>query len=106
MERADDEQADEGGPETRFDPASFVGLAIGLATQAQVFLGVIENPMTHQKEKLDLPRAKNMVDLLGMLQKKTDGNLTAEESEFLKRLLADLRMRYVQALSGGAPPSA
>jgi hypothetical protein len=100
MERADDdggEAGDTGDAKTRFDPASFVGLVIGLATQAQVFLGVIENPITRKKEEVDLERAKNLVDVLGMLEKKTAGNLTKDESEFLVRLLGDLRMRYVQA---------
>jgi len=96
-EEADDDEGGSGGGKTQFDPASFVGLVIGLATQAQVFLGVIENPMTRKKEEVDLERAKNMVDLLGMLEKKTAGNLTKDESDFLARLLGDLRMRYVQA---------
>lgn len=100
MERADDEggeTGDTGDAQTRFDPASFVGLVIGLATQAQVFLGVIENPITRKKEEVDLERAKNLVDVLGMLEKKTTGNLTKDEADFLARLLGDLRMRYVQA---------
>ena len=50
---------------------------------------------------VDLGRAKNMVDLLGMLEQKTQGNLSRDEAEFLKRLLVDLRMRFVQAKSGG-----
>jgi hypothetical protein len=104
---ADDGDSDGEGddPRTRFDPTSFVGLVIGFATQAQIFLGVIDNPMTRKKEEIDLARAKHMVDVLGMLEKKTSGNLTDEEAEFLKRIVADLRMRYVQAVSGGAPPA-
>lgn len=98
MERAEEAgEGEAGGSGTRFDPASFVGLVIGLATQAQVFLGAIENPITRKKEEVDLERAKNLVDVLGMLEKKTAGNLTKEESDFLVRLLGDLRMRYVQA---------
>ncbi|MBM4015019.1 MAG: DUF1844 domain-containing protein [Planctomycetes bacterium] len=104
MERPE-EDGDDADPRTRFDPTSFVGLLIGFATQAQIFLGVIENPLTRKKEEVDLPRAKHMVDVLGMLDKKTAGNLTDDEAAFLKRILADLRMRYVQAVSGGAPPA-
>jgi hypothetical protein len=88
----------EGG--TRFDPTSFVALVIGLATQAQILLGVIENPITKKKEEVDLERAKNVIDLVGMLEKKTEGNRTDEESEFLGRILADLRMRFVQQSKG------
>ncbi len=97
MERPEAESED--ADDTNFDPASFVGLVIGLATQAQVFFGAIDNPITKQKEKVDLPRAKNMVDVLGMLEQKTAGNLSKDEAEFMKRILVDLRMRYVKAKS-------
>jgi hypothetical protein len=83
--------------DTRFDPSSFVGLLIGLATQAQILLGVIENPITRKKEEVDLPRAKGVIDLIATLEEKTKGNLTPEETEFLTRVLADLRMRWVGA---------
>jgi hypothetical protein len=89
MKEADDD--------TRFDPASFVGLLIGLATQAQILLGVIENPITKKKEEVDLERAKGVIDLVATLDEKTKGNLTNEEGEFLTRILADLRMRWVAA---------
>jgi len=85
--------------DTRFDPASFVGLLIGLATQAQILLGVIENPVTRRTEEVDLERARNVIDVIAMLDVKTKGNLTEEEGEFLKRVLADLRMRWVGANS-------
>lgn len=82
---------------TRFDPTSFVGLVIELGAHAQILLGVIDNPVTKKKEPVDLPRAKTVIDLLGMLEKKTLGNLTDDEVAFLGRILADLRMRFVQA---------
>ena len=91
VDRPDDDR------ETRFDPSSFIGLLIGLATQAQILLGAIENPLTKKKEEVDVDRAKNVIDLISMLDEKTQGNLTQEEGEFLKRILADLRMRWVGA---------
>lgn len=102
MERAQEGEAGGGEGGTQFDPASFVGLVIGLATQAQVFLGAIENPITRKKEEVDLPRARNMIDLLEMLEQKTAGNLAADEKAFLERILVDLRMRYVEGSAGGA----
>jgi hypothetical protein len=82
---------------TRYDPASLVALATGLGAQAQILLGVIENPISKTKEPVDLERAKNVIALLEMLDEKTQGNLTAEETAFLARILADLRMRWVEA---------
>jgi Domain of unknown function (DUF1844) len=74
------------------DLASFL---ISLGTQAFMHLGDIPNPMTQQREK-DLPAAKQMIDLLGILQEKTKGNLTADEERLLQQLLLDLRLRYVR----------
>src|SRR6185295_2312956 len=65
---------------TRYDPSSFVALATGLGAQAQILLGVIENPITKKKEEVDLERAKNIIELLEMLEEKTQGNLTKEET--------------------------
>ena len=45
--------------------------------------------------KIDLGLAKQTIDILGMLEEKTRGNLTADEARFLEGLLADLRLRYV-----------
>lgn len=45
----------------------------------------------------DLEAAGMFIEMLGMLQEKTRGNLTAAESKLLEDLLYDLRMRYVQA---------
>ena len=63
----------------------------------EILLGVIENPITKKKEEVDLERAKNFIDLLEMLAEKTEGNRTAEETSFVERILADLRMRWVDA---------
>ena len=95
MEREESVNRSEGDPQTRHDPSSIVALIIGLATQAQILLGAIENPLTDRKEEKDLPRARNVIDLLETLEKKTQGNLTQEEGDFLGRILGDLRMRWV-----------
>jgi hypothetical protein len=42
-----------------------------------------------------------MIEILALLEQKTRGNLTAEEREVLNQVLYELRMRYVQATSGG-----
>ena len=43
-----------------------------------------------------LPLARQTIDLLGMLQEKTQGNLDAGEAELLERVLYDLRLRFVE----------
>jgi hypothetical protein len=41
-----------------------------------------------------------MIEILAMLQAKTQGNLLPPESQLLDDLLYDLRMRFVQAQEG------
>jgi hypothetical protein len=60
-----------------------------------VHLGVTEDPMTGKNEK-NLPLAKQTIDILGMLEEKTKGNLTKDEEQMLKNMLYDLRMIYIK----------
>ncbi len=80
---------------TEAEAINFASFLISLGTQAFMHLGDIPNPMTQQREK-DLPAAKQMIDLLGILETKTQGNLTADEERLLRQLLTDLRLRYVR----------
>jgi hypothetical protein len=83
-------QAAAGSEEVNF--ASFV---ISLGTQAFMHLGDIPNPVSQKREK-DTTAAKHMIDLLGMLEAKTKGNLAGDEEQLLRQLLFDLRLRYVR----------
>jgi hypothetical protein len=67
--------------------------------QALMALGEVPNPATGQPQA-DLEQARYLIDILGMLQEKTHGNLTSEESTLLEDLLYELRMKYV-AQTGG-----
>jgi Domain of unknown function (DUF1844) len=80
---------------TAAEGMNFASFLISLGTQAFMHLGDIPNPLTQQREK-DLSAAKQMIDLLGILQTKTQGNLTADEEHLLQQLLLDLRLRYVR----------
>jgi Domain of unknown function (DUF1844) len=80
---------------TAAEGMNFASFLISLGTQAFMHLGDIPNPLTQQREK-DLPAAKQMIDLLGILQTKTQGNLTADEERLFQQLLLDLRLRYVR----------
>jgi hypothetical protein len=68
---------------------------------AMVGLGMVRAP-DGKRPPADLPAAKDAIDLLGILQEKTKGNLTREEEEVLREGLYHLRMGYVALLS--APP--
>ena len=80
------------------DPASFVAFIMSIASNAASALGMMEHPVTHQRE-VDVELGKHWIDVLGMLQKKTAGNLTPQEKRMLEGLLADLRMQYVSLVN-------
>jgi len=77
----------------------FTTFCISLGSSAFVHLGEVPHPESQQTEP-NLVLAKQTIDILGMLQVKTRGNLTAEEEKLLEHLLLDLRLRYVQKSSG------
>jgi hypothetical protein len=76
---------------------NFSTFVISLSTQVLMNLGEIPNPLTNAPEK-DIPVAKQMIDILAMLQEKTRGNLNAGESKLMEEILFDLRMKYVEAV--------
>jgi len=76
---------------------NFSTFVISLSTQALMQLGEIANPLSGKLEP-DVPAAKQMIDILGMLQEKTKGNLSSGEERLLVDILFDLRMKYVEAV--------
>ena len=74
---------------------NFSTFIFSLNTSVLVHLGAIEDPATGKKAK-NLPFAKQTIDILGMLEEKTRGNLTDEEKTMLKNILYDLRIIYVK----------
>jgi hypothetical protein len=77
-------------------PADFSFLVYSLTTQAQIQLGLLR---MDEKEppRPNLPIARHTIDLLAMLQEKTQGNLSLQEKLLLENTLTDLRFRFVQA---------
>lgn len=73
----------------------FTTFCISLGSSAFVHLGEVPHPES-QAVAENLVLAKQTIDLLGMLQAKTRGNLTPEEDKLLEHLLLDLRLRYVE----------
>jgi hypothetical protein len=99
--RLDSAEASERGHEKRSVPLPEVTLAtfiFSLSSSALVHLGDIPDPET-KNVRVDLPLAKQIIDTLGMLQDKTQGNLNPDEDNLLKSILYDLRLRYVQKSS-------
>jgi hypothetical protein len=90
--KSESDAAKEPLPEINF--STFV---ISLSTQALMHLGEIANPLSGQEER-DVSVAKQMIDIVGMLQEKTRGNLTEGETKLIEDILFDLRMRYVEAV--------
>jgi len=77
-------------PETAF--ANFIE---PLIAQAYMSLGMLRNPYQPQA-KIDPGAARQMIDILNLLQEKTSGNLTPEEEDFLTTHLGELKLAYVQ----------
>jgi hypothetical protein len=76
----------------QIDFATFI---LSLSHSALMHLGEVPHPDTEKVER-DLPLAKQNIDLLGLLEEKTKGNLTGDEERLLHQVLFDLRMRYVE----------
>ena len=83
------------------DPASFVNFLMSIASNAAAALGMMEHPVTGERG-VDLQLGKHWIDVLGMLEQKTHGNLNPQEQRILEGLLADLRMQFV-SLTNAAP---
>lgn len=85
------------------DPASFLSLVMSLASNAAASLGMMPHPVSGESG-VDLQTAKHWIDVLGMLEKKTSGNLSPQEAQVVEGLLADLRMQFVSLQSAPTPP--
>ena len=86
----------------------FIEFVMMHAQNAALFLGQIPNPKTGEGE-VNLELAKMFIDQLAMIQEKTRGNLTNEESTVLRNALSNLQMAYVEVAretGGGRPQSA
>lgn len=79
---------------------NFAGFVLSLATTAAVHFGDIPDPSTGERVEPNVQAAGQMIEILGMLQEKTKGNLLEPEAQLIDDLLYELRMRYVQAQEG------
>jgi hypothetical protein len=84
----------EGGP-GEMPPANWETLVSMMATQALLYMGGYVDPRTN-RAMVDLDAARHQIDLLGVLEEKTKGNLDEEEAKQLATILYELRMQYVR----------
>jgi hypothetical protein len=88
------------GPSPPLPPANLTFLVSTLYLQGAIALGLMPNPVTN-KIDVRLEQAKHSIDLLAMLQQKTEGNRTPEESDEFDAALHQLRLAFVTVSEGG-----
>ncbi len=96
-----DEQTRDAGGAGNLPPASLAEIINLVAMQGMVAMGGYRSP-SGETLPPDLAVAKHYIDLLGVLQEKTKGNLTEDERRALDGVAYEMRMQYVQAVAG--PP--
>ncbi|MBL4632877.1 MAG: DUF1844 domain-containing protein [Kofleriaceae bacterium] len=74
----------------------FSTFVLSLASSAMINLGIVEEGQTRVHEP-DLMAARQLIDIIGVLEEKTRGNLSDTEDKLLKSLLYDLRVQYCDA---------
>lgn len=88
------------GPNSaKLPQASFLSLVNMLGVETAMHLGLIQTP-GEEPLPVDTEAARHLLDMLGILQTKTRGNLTAEEDNLFENMLADLRMQFVAVSRG------
>jgi hypothetical protein len=77
------------------DTLRFLDMVGLFGTQAMIALGKLANPATGKADK-NMPAARLFIDTLEMLEHKTQGNLSADETKVLQGTLTDLRLMFVE----------
>ena len=89
------EEEEKKEPQAPLPEINFATFIVSLNASALLHLGVMEDPIAGKKVK-NLSMGKQTIDILGMLEEKTKGNLSKEEENLLKNILYDLRIIYVK----------
>ena len=93
---AESETPREGKFQQTLPPPTFESIVSVFSTQAFVALGLLPNPASGKTEK-QLPVAKQLIDMLDVLEQKTQGNLNEAERRQLQQTLTYLRLAFVEA---------
>lgn len=75
----------------------FYQLVLSLQGAAMQQMGKIANPFTGKVDR-QLDMAKTSIDMLEMIERKTRGNLNADEKKLMEHILFELRLNYVDEL--------
>ncbi|UCE67191.1 MAG: DUF1844 domain-containing protein [Candidatus Zixiibacteriota bacterium] len=92
------------GPDMKGLGSHFVQLVLSFHAAAWQQMGKVASVITGKVER-DLNMAKHSIDMLGMLEEKTKGNLTEDEEKYLKHTLYELRMNYLDEMKKGPDKS-
>jgi len=93
--RASESDADETDGEN--PPTDFKTLVSSIASQAMLYLGMMPDPVSGQRI-VGFEHARQQMDLLGVLEEKTQGNLSDEENTMLASMIHRLQKQYVQVV--------
>ena len=93
------EAAPPAGDQSVLPPVDLPSFLISLGTSALFHLGMVPDPQTGEAGEKNLALARHTIDTIELLQEKTRGNLTDDESALFQNLLTELRMRFVEAKS-------
>lgn len=77
-------------------PVDFSTHVLSLASTALIALGKMPGP-DGKTLPIDIETARHLIDVLGMLEQKTKGNLDEAEQKLLASLIYDLRVAFVDA---------
>jgi hypothetical protein len=75
---------------------SFAGFVLSLAHTTAVHLGDVPDPVSGSSSEPKLEAAFQMIEIMGLLEEKTRGNLSAEERQLLEQVLYELRVRFME----------
>ena len=82
---------------------TFTAFVLSLASTAAIHFGDLPNLSSGERPEPNLDGASQMIEILALLERKTRGNLTAEEHQLLDQVLYELRMRFVAAKGSEKP---
>ncbi len=77
-------------------------LVLSLQAAAMQQMGKVANPLTGKVER-DMDMAKNSIDMLEMVERKTRGNLSDDERKLIEHVLYELRLNFVDELKRDQP---